>query len=115
MGMKFNNNSSVSDYVTSLFTPYSRENSIENTSRDDIVLGSTTNLSLSVNYLPSKFSEFRNRKLGKYDDEPNLPKTGGGLLAFKINEARMSQGKGRLRWNKFKWILFCTNIMVWFL
>lgn len=115
MGMNFNNNSSVSDHVTGLHTPYNRENFIKDASRDDITLGSTTNLSLSVNYLPSKFSEFRNRKLGKCDDEPNLPKTGGGLLAFKINEARMSQGEGRLRWNKFKWILFGTNILVWLL
>jgi hypothetical protein len=111
MGMKFN----ISDYMTGLFTPHSREKSIKNSSRDNIALGSTTNLSLSVNYLPSKFSEFRNRKLGKYDDEPNLPKTGGGLFAFKTNKARMSPGKGRLRWNKFKWILFGTNILVWFL
>ena len=84
-------------------------------SRDSSFEGSTTNLSLSVNYIPSKFSEFRNRKRGKYDDAPSLPKRGGGLQAFKSNESRMPQGKGRLRWNKFKWILFFTNSLVCFL
>ena len=78
-------------------------------------MGSTTNVSLSVNYIPSKFSDFKNRKRGKYDDEPSLPKQGGGLQAFRINEARMPQGKSRLRWNKFKWILFASNSLVCFL
>jgi Tetraspanin family len=74
----------------------------------------TSNLSLSVNYIPSKFSKFRNRKGGKYNSVYNLPKEGAGLQAFKSNEARMPQGKGRLKWNKFKWVLFVTNSLVCF-
>lgn len=77
-------------------------------------MGTTSDLSLSVNYIPSKFSEFRNRKGGKYDYEPVLPKNGGGLQAFKTNETRMPQGKKRLKWNKFKWVLFVTNSLVCF-
>lgn len=112
MGMNFDNNSSVSDYAG--HPPSSRGTSINPFPGDDISMASTTNLSLSVNYIPSKFSGFRNRKLGKSDDDPTIPKTGGGLLAFRSNEARMPQGKRRLRWNKFKWILFGTNASVWF-
>ena len=75
----------------------------------------TSNLSLSVNYIPSKFSRFRNRKSGKYYSVHGLPKDGGGLQAFKTNEARMPQeGKGKLKWNKFKWVLFVTNSLVCF-
>ncbi|KDR67334.1 hypothetical protein GALMADRAFT_147136 [Galerina marginata CBS 339.88] len=111
------NNSSSSDYGGLLnppSAPFARG------SRDNLSVasGAASNLSLSVNYLPSKFSSFspvgaRMRK-GKGTDEPNLPKRGGGLEAFKTNEARMPQGKGRLRWNKFKWILFFTNTLMMF-
>lgn len=87
--------------------------SIKHLSEDDFSLAVTSTTNLSINYIPSKFSEFRKRK---YDDvdEPHLPKTGGGLFAFRTNEARMAQGKGRLKWNRFKWILFATNALVWF-
>ncbi|KAF8167113.1 tetraspanin Tsp2 family [Crassisporium funariophilum] len=88
-------------------------------SRDNLSLQSNSNLSLTVNYLPSKFSSslgsaggVRYRKSGKGGDEPNFPKRGGGLEAFRTNESRMPQGKGRLRWNKFKWILFFTNTLL---
>jgi hypothetical protein len=111
-GMNFNNNSSVHDYDSAHFTPPNR--SAYSMNADNISLASSTNLSLSVNYIPSKFAGFRNRKGGKYDDEPNLPKSGGGIHAFGSNESRMSQGKGSLRWNKFKWVLFATNSLVWF-
>jgi hypothetical protein len=100
------NNSSVDD-----FTPPSNRTALS-VNTDDASLASTTNLSLSVNYIPSKFSGFRNRKGGKFDDDPNLPKSGGGLYAFGSNEPRMSRGKGRLKWNKFKWVLFATNSLV---
>jgi hypothetical protein len=110
--MSLKNASTVSDYA-GLFIPPSAP-FMNNVSRDNLSVGSTTNLSLSVNYIPSKFSGFRNRKGGKYDDEPNLPKRGGGLQAFKTNEPRMPQGKGRLRWNKFKWILLATNTLLMF-
>ncbi|PPQ79725.1 hypothetical protein CVT25_003292 [Psilocybe cyanescens] len=110
-----NHNSSLSDYNTSAgllnppSAPFAR-------SRDNVSLATGSQLSLSVNYLPTKFSSSivspggtRNRKGGK-GDGPNLPKRGGGMEAFKSNEARMPQGgKGRLRWNKFKWILLVTN------
>ena len=112
--MNFNNNFTIHDYA-GRFTAPSAATIINSISRDNFSLGSTTNLSLSVNYIPSKFSEFRNRKKEKLGDEPNLPKQGAGLQAFKTNEARMPQGKRRLRWNKFKWILFFANSLVCFL
>lgn len=95
--------------------------------------------SLSVNYLPSKFSRphspgihprriTSNLKLKK----PANPIRGGGLAAFRSGEARMpgahdedydgvqvldtwgvGGGKGhRPRWNRFKWILFMANVLV---
>ena len=67
---------------------------MNNLSRDNLLcLGSTTNLSLSVNYIKSKFSEFSsNRTGGKF--EPNLGKQPGRcrFRAFITNEARMPQG-----------------------
>lgn len=105
--MGFNNDS---DYGGQFTQP--NPSFMNNRSRDNLSLGSTTHVSLSVNYIPSKFSGFRNRKGGRNFDEPNLPKRGGGLQAFKTNEARMPQGRGKLRWNKFKWILFFTNSLV---
>ncbi|KAI5118506.1 hypothetical protein M0805_004006 [Coniferiporia weirii] len=92
---------------------------------------STTN-SLSVNYLPSKFSRplspglhKRRAKGGK--GAANIPKQGGGREAFRSGEARMpgendddydgvdvsrSAWKPKLRWNKFKWIMFLSNFVV---
>jgi hypothetical protein len=71
-----------------------------------------TGVSLMVNYLPSKFSaSLVSRKGDKgIELEPHLRKSGGGVEAFRIGESRMSDR--RLRWNKFKWILFCTNFCV---
>ncbi|KAG5641117.1 hypothetical protein DXG03_005970 [Asterophora parasitica] len=97
------------------------------------------NVSLTVNYLPSKFSSSllqpggsltRKRRKGGID--PDVPKRGGGVEAFRSGEARMPgdgdddydgvQGgwfggqatgaKKRLRWNKFKWILFFANVLL---
>lgn len=108
-----------------------------------------SNLSLSVNYLPSKFSsgilvgggEAR-RRPGTFDgvDFIGVPKMGGGIDVFKSGEARMGgEGDGnddddddgsakrwfvrgrkqtsqphkrKLRWNRFKWILFFANTVV---
>ena len=68
---------------------------MNNLSRVNLLcLGSTTNLSLSVNYIKSKFSEFSsNRTGGKF--EPNLGKQPGRcrFRAFITNEARMPQGE----------------------
>lgn len=66
-----------------------------------------TGVSLMVNYLPSKFSASLVSRKGDKGIEPHLPKNGGGVEAFRSGESRMS-GR-RLRWTKFKWILFCTN------
>ena len=104
-----NNNSSVA-----LFDPPSPSSSSYMMSNENNN-NTTSNLSLSVNYIPSKFSKFRNRKAGKYYSVHGLPRDGGGLQAFKTNEARMPvQGKGRLKWNKFKWVLIVTNSLVCF-
>lgn len=91
-------------------------------------------ISLTVNYLPSKFSSGllspgARRRKPKVD--LSLPKQGGGREAFKSNEPRMA-GEGdedydgvtgdwfggkeggrtrpRMRWNKFKWTLFVANV-----
>ena len=109
-----------------------------------------SNLSLSVNYLPSKFSsgilvgggEARRRPVTHDSvDFIGVPKMGGGIDVFKSGEARMGgEGDGndddddddgtartwfvrgrqqnsrprkrKLRWNKFKWILFAANTIV---
>jgi len=90
-------------------------------------------LSLTINYLPTKFSDavlyngLKNRGKGF-----RLPKRGGGREAFRSGEARMP-GEGdedydgvqgglfgkeggrtqpRLRWNKFKWTLCFSNLLV---
>ncbi|TDL17493.1 hypothetical protein BD410DRAFT_549786 [Rickenella mellea] len=96
-------------------------------------------VSLSVNYLPHKFSGplpggIHRRKTGKGGDVgggPVIPKRGGGREAFRSGEARMpgegdedydgvtsgwfggkagGKAKPRLRWNRFKWILFSMNL-----
>ncbi|KAH8099853.1 hypothetical protein BXZ70DRAFT_222530 [Cristinia sonorae] len=88
--------------------------------------------SLSVNYLPTKFSGnlvSKRKARGKDAADLMVPKQGGGRAAFKSNEARMP-GNGdddydgvssgwlggkeggshsRGRWNRFKWILFVAN------
>ena len=99
--------------------------------------GNSSNVSLTINYLPSKFSNImlgpsgtRQRKMGRGID-PIIPKRGGGVEAFRSGEARMPTenddeydgvsrgwfGKGRskpkkLRWNRFKWILLVGNCLV---
>ncbi|KAF8346123.1 hypothetical protein F5887DRAFT_962794 [Amanita rubescens] len=91
--------------------------------------------SLSLNYLPKKFSSRmlnagnprrrKNAKKGDQGFDPKFPKRGGGIEAFRSGEARMPSegdddsdpwlaGKKRgkkMKWNKFKWILFCTNLL----
>ena len=113
-----------------------------------------SSLSLSVNYLPSKFSsgvlagggEARRRPATRDSvDVLGVPKMGGGIDVFRSGEARMGgEGDGnddeddddddggttkrswfvrgrkqnsrplkrKLRWNKFKWILFAANTIV---
>jgi len=95
-----------------------------------------SNGSLSLNYLPKKFSSRmlnagnpRRRKNAKKGDQgldPKFPKRGGGIEAFRSGESRMPSegdddsdpwlaGKKRgkkMKWNRFKWILFCTNLLV---
>ncbi|KAF8995819.1 hypothetical protein BDQ17DRAFT_1401227 [Cyathus striatus] len=78
-----------------------------------------SDVSLSINYLPHKFSStllspssLRKRKGTKGDGEPLLllPKRGGGVEAFKSGEARMPDKQ--LQWNRFKWALFVTNLIL---
>ena len=93
----------------------------------------STSTSLSVNYLPAKFtSNLGKRKKGKDAADLLMPKQGGGRDAFKSNESRMpgaadedydgvasgwfgGKDGGRTRpgrWTKFKWILFVANVVV---
>lgn len=101
---------------------------------DSPLLRPQSTQSLSVNYLPSKFSDavlyngLKNRGKAAHLG----PKRGGGREAFRSGEARMP-GEGdedydgvqgslfgkeggrtrpRLRWNKFKWTLFVSNVLV---
>jgi len=89
--------------------------------------------SLSVNYLPSKFSSNTQtkRRKGWKELDYMLPKQGGGREAFRSNERRMP-GEGdddydgvniggrreggrtrpKLRWNRFKWTLFAANTLL---
>ncbi|KAI0299963.1 hypothetical protein BC826DRAFT_1090485 [Russula brevipes] len=90
-------------------------------------------LSLSVNYLPTKFSDavLYNGLKNRGKTLPLVPKRGGGREAFRSGEARMP-GEGdedydgiqgslfgkegghtrpRLRWNRFKWTLFVANLL----
>ncbi|KAF8636152.1 hypothetical protein AX17_003747 [Amanita inopinata Kibby_2008] len=102
-------------------------------------LNSASNLSLSVNYLPHKFSSSlltspggarRRKGGGKGGLDPVFPKTGGGVEAFKSGESRIPGAhdddtgdlatswfggqtrKKKLRWNRFKWILFIANFVL---
>lgn len=96
----------------------------------------STGMSLSANYIPHKFSDamlsgaFRRRK---GDVGPKIPKLGGGIEAFRSGEARMPGENDedydgvqsgwfgnknrttarRMRWTRFKWILFFSNICVY--
>lgn len=90
--------------------------------------------SLSVNYLPAKFSNTvvaQRRRNGKGAGGYMMPKQGGGREAFRSNEARMpgagdedydgvdvfgnnkegGRTKPKARWNRFKWCLFLANIL----
>lgn len=95
-------------------------------------------ISLSVNYLPNKFSSGllsptpRRRKPAKSNaDHPAMRKRGGGREAFKSSEARMpAEGdedydgitgrwfggkegghtRPHMHWNRFKWALFIANL-----
>lgn len=100
---------------------------------DSPLLNKDSPVSLSVNYLPSKFpsqSSVRNRKPGKSGYDAVMPKRGGGREAFRSRESRMpgpndldydgvqgglwgGQQKGQKnRWNPFKWTLFVSNFIV---
>ncbi|KAG8935610.1 hypothetical protein FRC02_007321 [Tulasnella sp. 418] len=90
--------------------------------------------SLSVNYLPAKFSRPHSPGISyRKANKPGNRKVGGGREAFAAGASRMpgandedydgvqvdgwfQQGgkgkKGKLRWNRFKWILFITNLML---
>ncbi len=90
--------------------------------------------SLSINYLPTKFSDavLYNGLKNRGKSFHLGPKPGGGREAFRSGEARMP-GEGdedydgvqgsffgkeggrtppRLRWNRFKWTLFFSNVLV---
>lgn len=104
--------------------------------------GKDSNVSLTVNFLPSKFSRpvspggmyKRKNAKGAKDGGGVIPKVGGGREAFKSGESRMpgendddydgvdnvratwfggpAGRKKKLRWNRFKWIMFVMNTIV---
>ena len=119
-------------------SPRASQISLSNGNNTPLLRDSASPVSLSVNYLPSKFSTalmmpgVGRRRKGKGVD-PMLPKRGGGREAFKSGEARMpgeadddydgvnsgwfggkagGRTKPRMRWNRFKWILFVANVVV---
>ncbi|KIY43965.1 hypothetical protein FISHEDRAFT_67724 [Fistulina hepatica ATCC 64428] len=87
-------------------------------------------ISLSAHYLPAKFSQALLSPAGPRQRKKNvataLPKRGGGVEAFRTGEARIPgvrdedydgvmnpQIRARQpRWNRFKWTLFVTNILL---
>jgi hypothetical protein len=109
-------------------------------SREGSVIGSKgprdSQTSLAVNYIPSKFSPAMinnnvgpRRRKGKGGLGDMVPKRGGGVEAFASGQARMPsvndedydgvddtkniiKRSGRLRWNRFKWLLFFANTLV---
>lgn len=110
-------------------TSESRSSSFTRDRRD------SSNVSLSVNYLPTKFSSTlvssggRRRKGAGKDDSRLGVKRGGGVEAFRSGTARVAGendedydgvvfAKGRvgkrnrLKWNKFKVVLFVANLLV---
>ncbi|KAG6330589.1 hypothetical protein ID866_8500 [Astraeus odoratus] len=128
----------VGPILTEMSRPMSNNNDdIAHNLNTTIRVASTSfpkDISLSVNYLPSKFSTGllspgARRRKGR--SGAHVPKRGGGREAFKSNEPRMPAeddedydgvtggwfgGKEgghtlpRMRWNKFKWTLFIANI-----
>jgi len=89
-----------------------------------------SNLSLTVNYLPSKFSSSMldpggpRRRKGKGGDL-KFPKRGGGVDAFRTGAnripgrededewARSKPGRPKkMKWTFFKWILFVANVLL---
>ncbi|KAJ7576984.1 hypothetical protein C8J56DRAFT_799725 [Mycena floridula] len=102
--------------------------SASGSSQDSLRADSTSNLSLTVNYLPAKFatsllSPGARRRKGKGLD---VPKRGGGVDAFRTGANRIpgkhdedddasgwfSKGKKNMKWTRFKWILFAANILL---
>ncbi|KAH8830343.1 hypothetical protein DL96DRAFT_935463 [Flagelloscypha sp. PMI_526] len=124
--------------------PFAQQGSSSSASslRNGVTPDSASTVSLSVNYLPAKFSATMldpgpRRRRGR----PGAgglagPKRGGGVEAFRAGEARMggandddydgvnlndgwlkkgAQGMAtprKLRWTKFKWILFFANLVL---
>ncbi|KAF7783844.1 hypothetical protein Agabi119p4_9 [Agaricus bisporus var. burnettii] len=93
----------------------------------------STGVSLSVNYVPHKFSDAMlggstRKRRNNVESTFGLPKFGGGVDAFKSGESRIpglndeddAGGLGgknprtgrRSRWTRFKWILFFANILL---
>ncbi|KAK2461123.1 hypothetical protein APHAL10511_006650 [Amanita phalloides] len=94
---------------------------------------SPSGTSLTVNYIPSKFPQtLLSPGLGPYRRKvkgtPGLPKVGGGVDAFRSGETRIgnrhdedyngimmggySKGRKKLKWTRFKWILFIANVLL---
>ena len=99
-----------------------------------------SNASLVVNYLPSKFSNGvlsdsfgKRRRLPHYRNDSSLggaliPKSDSGLDHYDVGDHALERPVARdgkaspllqikkaergLRWNRFKWVLFFTNILV---
>lgn len=94
-----------------------------------------SSVSLSVNYIPHKFSDAMFSAAGPRRRKgfgPAVPKLGGGVEAFRSGEARMPgandedydgvqsgflgakdrQTGQRMRWTRFKWILIAANTFV---
>jgi len=81
-------------------------------------------VSLGINYLPKKFSSSilsggpgrsgKGKHVAQGSSDRLVPKWGGGVDAFGTDKdvGVYSKGKRKSRWNKFKWTLFVTNMLV---
>ncbi|KAJ7476880.1 hypothetical protein B0H11DRAFT_1727102 [Mycena galericulata] len=84
-----------------------------------------SNVSLQINFLPSKFSPAVRQRFGsKVGKGRPGPIRGGGVDAFRAGEARIPRPNdqnydgldvgmkfGKAKWNRFKWILVCSNVV----
>ncbi|TFY63697.1 hypothetical protein EVJ58_g3101 [Rhodofomes roseus] len=118
--------------------PFSSRSTSSVISKDGLTSGMDTedkHVSLTVNYLPAKFStallsEGPKRRKAWRNSDSQLPKRGGGREAFRRDEARMpgegdedldgvefvfragGHPKPKQRWNRFKWTLFVANVIL---
>ncbi|KAF8638110.1 hypothetical protein AX16_010571 [Volvariella volvacea WC 439] len=113
--------------------PFTSRRLSSRTNSETHLRSESSDVSLSVNYLPSKFSSNLLQHTGAR--QRKIPKRGGGVDAFKGGEGRIpgqddeddddglfgskektngnaAASARKLKWNRFKWTLFGANIIL---